>query len=221
MRVVAIDSSTENCTVAVGTDAADPVLISRAIGRGHAEALPGMLSEAMAAAGLAWREVERIAVTVGPGSFTGVRIGVAAARGLALVVGGDLVGITTLAVHAAAARRLAGAVAVLALIPARGNDLYGQCFATDGRPIAMPEIADQGDFAARAAGDPTLHLAGPGAPAIAAGLAPERLIHADTAPDPAALLHLAETSQPAAEPPKPLYLRPPDAVPPKAGVARQ
>ena len=68
--------------------------------RGHAERLMPMVAETMAAAGLAFSDLDRIAVTVGPGSFTGVRVGVAAARGLALASGIAVVGATSLAVMA-------------------------------------------------------------------------------------------------------------------------
>ena len=67
---------------------------------GHAERLMPMIAEVMAGAGLAFAELDRIAVTLGPGSFTGVRVGVAAARGLALATGRPVVAATSLAVMA-------------------------------------------------------------------------------------------------------------------------
>ena len=114
MRLLAIDTTAEACSV--GIHAGDPpdVLLSEVIGRGHAERLVGMIDAAMSTAGLSYQDLERIVVTVGPGSFTGVRVGIAAARGLALVTGCPAIGVGTLAVHAEAARAMAGAQPILA-----------------------------------------------------------------------------------------------------------
>src|SRR2546423_14154185 len=92
--------------------------------RGHAERLIPMMTEVMEHAGLAFSDLHRIAVTVGPGTFTGVRVGVAAARGLALASGVVVVGATTLAVMAHQADQLLG--------PARGDRLLA--VAGDARP---------------------------------------------------------------------------------------
>lgn len=221
MLLIAIDTSATICAVGVANPAKPPVLITRDIGRGHAEALPGLLDQAMAEAGLAWAEIERVAVTVGPGSFTGVRIGIAAARGLGLVIGCPVVGVTTLAVHAEAARKIAGAVPILALMPARGDDLYGQFFAADGTEQTPPEIAPTAAFATQVTDG--VRLAGPGAPAAARLVAAGDglIVHADPAPDIAALLRLGAAARQPETPPKPVYLRPPDAVPPNDAIARQ
>jgi tRNA threonylcarbamoyladenosine biosynthesis protein TsaB len=132
MRLLAIDTSAELCSVAVSTE--PPVLRSGVVGRAHAERLMPMVEEAMAAARLAFSGLERIAVTIGPGSFTGVRIGVAAARALALATGARAVGIGTLAVHAEAARATAGPVPIVVAIAAARGEIYAQRFAADGRP---------------------------------------------------------------------------------------
>lgn len=105
MIVLAIDTAGVDCSAAV-YDAQNSVVlaeVSETLGKGHAERLMAMIDEALAKAGRDLREVSRIAVTVGPGSFTGIRVGVAAARGLALALGVECVGVSTLAVLAATA----------------------------------------------------------------------------------------------------------------------
>src|SRR4051812_27054474 len=113
MRLLVLDTSADRCSVAVAVDGREPVMRSVVVGRAHAERLLPMIAEAMAAAGLPVAGLDRIAVTIGPGSFTGVRIGVAAARGLSLATQVAVVGIGTLAVHAEAARALVGNLPVV------------------------------------------------------------------------------------------------------------
>jgi tRNA threonylcarbamoyl adenosine modification protein YeaZ len=221
MRLLAIDTSLEACSVGVGRDGAPDVLISEVIGRGHAERLFGMIRSAMAEAGLAFADLDRIAVTVGPGSFTGLRVGIATARGLALVVECPVVGIGTLAVHAATARAMAGPHPVLALLDAHRGELYGQAFAADGSAIGEPEIADADVFAARVALG--MVLAGSGAELVAERLgSPVDVVHDRSSPDLAALMELARSAADTGSPPRPLYLRAPDARPQQGKeVARQ
>jgi tRNA threonylcarbamoyl adenosine modification protein YeaZ len=213
MRLLAIDTALEACSVGV-TGGVQPVVLSETVGRGHAERLFGMIENAMAKAGLAFADLDRIAVTIGPGSFTGVRVGIAAARGLALVVGCPVVGIGTLAVHAEHARAIAGARPVLAVLDARRGELYGQSFAADGEPIGGPEVGDGAGFATFL--EPGTVLAGSGADLVAAeaagGIA-VLIAHRDSAPNVEALLRLAARAQPDGRAPRPLYLRPPDAKP--------
>src|SRR5439155_20558387 len=112
--------------------------------------------------------LERIAVTVGPGSFTGVRVGIAAVRGLALVTGCPAVGISTLAVIAERARALAGARPVLAVLDARRGEVYAQSFDRPGLAVGPPEAAPAELIAERV--DEKTLLAGAGADHILAEL---------------------------------------------------
>ena len=99
MIVLALDTAGETCAVALAKTGNGLSVLARradAIGRGHAERLMPMIGEALAEAGLAYADLERIAVTTGPGSFTGTRIGVAVARGLALALGIRAVGVSVL-----------------------------------------------------------------------------------------------------------------------------
>jgi tRNA threonylcarbamoyl adenosine modification protein YeaZ len=222
MRLLAIDTALEACSVGV-LGGEREVLVSQTIGRGHAERLMGMIEAAMAEAGLAVAGLDRIAVIVGPGSFTGLRVGIAAARGLALVTGAPAVGIGTLAVHAETARHEIGDVPILAVLAAGRGEIYGQSFAADGTPESPPEAAAPETFARRLRAN-TL-LAGSGAPALAALLGDEaraRTVHERSAPDLASLCRLALVAPLPREAPRPLYLRPPDAKPQAAArIARR
>ncbi len=106
MIILALDTAGVDCAAAVYDSGRDTMLgeASDMIGKGHAEHLMGIVDRALNQAGVALSAVDRIAVTIGPGSFTGIRVGVAAARGFALSLGVPAVGITTLAVMAEAQR---------------------------------------------------------------------------------------------------------------------
>ena len=222
MKLLAIDTAQDACSVGV-VDGARHVLKSQTIGRGHAERLMDMVRAAMDEAGLTYSDLDRIAVTVGPGSFTGLRVGIAAARGLALVTGAPAVGIGTLAVHAETVRREIGAVPVLAVLSAGRGEIYGQSFAADGTPEGPPEAAPAETFARRLRAN-TL-IAGSGAAALAEILGDEaraRTVHTRSAPDIASLCRLARAAPLTGEAPRPLYLRPPDAKPQTGGrIARR
>ncbi len=209
MILLAIDTALENC--AVGLSAADEVSTRvRVIGRGHAEILMGEIAALFAEAGMRPDALDRIAVTVGPGSFTGLRVGIAAARGLALVRRIPVVGISTLAAHAEHARVLgSGGRPILALLPARGEEAFGQLFSTEAEPLEDAYAAPAALFAERAASE-GFAVAGAGAALLGAGYAP---LHGDSAPRIETLLTLGARLDPALHPPKPLYVKPPDAVP--------
>ncbi|MBL0372664.1 tRNA (adenosine(37)-N6)-threonylcarbamoyltransferase complex dimerization subunit type 1 TsaB [Rhizobium sp. KVB221] len=136
MRLLVIDTSGPECAAGVyDTERGDVVSFrSETIGKGHAEILPGMIEATMAESGLAFADLERIAVTIGPGSFTGIRVGVALARGLGLALQIPVVGVTTLEV-VAEGRLAARDKPVFAAIDARRDELYGQLFDTDGTAI--------------------------------------------------------------------------------------
>jgi tRNA threonylcarbamoyladenosine biosynthesis protein TsaB len=213
MRLLAIDTAFEACSVGVSAGDAAPILMSETIGRGQAERLMGMIESAMAEAGMSFDRLERIGVTVGPGSFTGLRIGIAAARGLALVCRCEIVGIGTLAVHAEKAREMVGAHPVLAALDARRGEIYGQFFAADGGALCEAEIGPVEAFARRCG--PDMFLAGSAAEAVAArlGASTARIAHRESAPDIGTLVRLTGRAAKSSAPPRPLYLRPPDAKP--------
>lgn len=130
MLTLVIDSATEACSVAL-FEGSHPVAGDfRQLGRGHAELLVPMIA-ALPDRGRA----DRIAVGLGPGSFTGLRVGLAAARALAFAWGAELVGYPTLALVAAMARAGRGACPVRVAMTGGHGEWFVQDFATDGNPI--------------------------------------------------------------------------------------
>ena len=171
----------------------------------------------MGDAGLGFPDLDRIAVTVGPGSFTGVRVGIAAARGFALVTGCPVAGIGTLDAIAEAAREVAGRVPVMAVLDAKRDEVYAQAFDAEGQPLSEPAAGPAAEFAEALLEG--MVLAGSGARLVAA-LAPRagRIVHEPTAPDIRAVLRLGLAAPEPSGPPRPLYLRPPDAKPQAAAA---
>ncbi len=154
MNILALDTSMGACSAAVlRTDGAERTLFVRqeAMARGHAEALMPMVAETMAEASLPFAELDVIAATTGPGSFTGVRIAIAAARGLALVTGAGLFGTDSLTVMAKAAEHLAEPFAVA--VDARRGMLYFGLYDADAQQARGPAPALAGRCRTMAAGD--------------------------------------------------------------------
>lgn len=131
MRTLAIDSATEACSVALFEGDSLVAGECRQLGRGHAEALVPMIA-ALPGKGRA----ARIAVALGPGSFTGVRVGLAAARALAFAWGAELVGYPTLDLIAAMARGQAGAVPVTVATTGGHGEWFVQSFDAAGAALA-------------------------------------------------------------------------------------
>jgi tRNA threonylcarbamoyladenosine biosynthesis protein TsaB len=227
MKVLAFDSSGAACSAAI-RDGEGRLLAHRfeALARGHAERLMPMLRDVMREAGLAFSGLDVVAVTTGPGSFTGIRVGLAAARGLALASGLPLLGVTAFEAVAAVVspdERRGGALIVA--IDSRRDDLFIQSFAADGTALSAPAALAPAALAETVpAGD--LMIAGDGAArardALAALGRPALLTRADGPPDAADIASLAVARwRPGTRPalPVPLYLRPPDVTMPTAGRA--
>jgi tRNA threonylcarbamoyladenosine biosynthesis protein TsaB len=222
MNVLGIDTALEACSVGFAAEGRAPIVRSETVGRGHAERLFGLVAEVITAAGSELGAIDLFAVTTGPGSFTGIRVGIAAVRGFALVSGARTAGFSTLAVHAEAARSKAGKRAVLASLPAKGGELFAQLFAPDGSDVSEPLVTTP-ERAAELAVDAEAVLAGAGSAAVAAAAPGAKLtvIHDQSAPDIAALLRLAVEHPGLAGEPKPLYIKPPDAEPARVMLARR
>lgn len=205
MIVLGLDTCLSACSVAVMDG--ERVLAARAevMARGHQERLAPMAEAVMAEAGVPFSALERLGVTLGPGSFTGLRVGVAFAKGLAEALGIPAVGVGTLEALAAPVAGL-----VVAAIDARRDQLYLQAF-EDGRPLTAPDALHRDTAAVRlaeiGAGRP-LTLIGSGAALLAPMVPAARLIAAEGA-DARHVARLAVIRRPA--PLKPLYLRAPDA----------
>ena len=212
--ILGIDTSAAQCAVALlggPVNAADPVVERQAMERGHAEHLFPMISSALARAGIGYEGVGRIAVCTGPGSFTGLRIGVAAARGIALGRGIPVIGISRFEALAAQTLKIGAGGAVAVCLAGRGGTVYVQAFGADGAPLAAPEMTDEAGLEAaippgctRFAGD-AAHLVAGAEARLADGLA-----------DPAVIARLSDGREGAALP-SPLYLRGADAELPREG----
>jgi tRNA threonylcarbamoyladenosine biosynthesis protein TsaB len=180
---------------------------SEAMERGHQERLAPMAAEVMARAGASFTDLGLVVATIGPGSFTGLRVGLAFARGVSLACGAPLAGIGTLAALAAGVDGVAAGV-----IDARRGHVYVQAF-EDGAPLGEPDILPLAEAVARLRGvrHGRLLLIGPGAKMLGEAV-PDAAVDPRPAPDLAALGRLVETARPAPDL-RPLYLRPPDARP--------
>lgn len=215
MNILAIDTALAGCSIAVLTPERT---VSRVepMPRGHAEALMPLVAEVLTEADIGYEAIDRFAVTVGPGTFTGVRVGVAAVRGMALATGRPAIGISTLEAIAATHFAATGSSQSVAVVmDARREEVYAQCFAADGAPLDEARAVAVDDLAASlpagvgtAVGTASAMLAEEagriGRTVLAAG--------AIAWPDPVVLGRLAGVRRPG-DPPSPLYLRPPDARP--------
>ena len=226
MRVLAIDTALEACSAAVlDTVRAEIVAAeSRVMPRGHAEALIPMIGRVMAASRIEFNDLDRIAVTVGPGSFTGLRVGIAAARGIALAADKPAIGLTTLSGYAAPHIAADDTRSVAAVIDARHEHVYLQVFGPGGRTVVPPRLAPLRE-AMLAALTGSARIVGSAADLIAASWPrtqpPPALVDQRGAPDIAWIARLGAAAPDPHAPPKPLYLRPPDAQPQHARLLRR
>ena len=226
MRVLAIDTALDACSAAVLDTARAEIVAaeSRVMARGHAEALIPMIARVMAAAAIEFNELNRIAVTVGPGSFTGLRVGIAAARGIALAAGKPAIGLTTLSGYAAPHIAADDTRSVAAVIDARHEHVYLQVFGPGGRTVVAPRVAPLRE-AVLAALTGSARVVGSGADLITASWPrtepPPTVVDQRGAPDIDWIARLGAAAPDPHAPPKPLYLRPPDAQPQQARLLRR
>lgn len=225
MNILAFDTCFDACSVCVArqqdgavvtlASAFEPMIV------GQAERLVPMIGEALEAAGLGLEALDRMAVTVGPGTFTGTRIGIAAARGLALASGVGVAGATSLAVMAEVAigeldsEAHAGDLAVV--VDARRGEVYVQLFGAGGLDVrSPPQLLTIEDAAGVGGGGPIVFVGSGAASVAAAAVRAGRQATAglpDLLPEAAALARMAPGLALAEAPLVPLYLRPPDAKP--------
>src|SRR5579871_4781890 len=174
MLILAIDTALDACAAAI-LDTGPGRLIaqaSQAMKRGHAEALMPLLAGVMKEAGLPFAAPDRVAVTTGPGSFTGLRVGLSAARGIALAANKPAVGLTTLSAYAAPVVSEGGEQPVISAIDARHDQVYFQVVSGDGSSLIRPRVAPIADaLAASRFGAP--HLVGNAAHILAGRWPPQ------------------------------------------------
>jgi tRNA threonylcarbamoyl adenosine modification protein YeaZ len=217
MRVLAIDTALEACAAAVlDTETGALIRESLPMVRGHAEALMPLVARVMSQSSFDFGDIDRIAVTVGPGSFTGLRVGVSAARGFALAAGKPAVGLTTLAAYAAPHVAANDQGPLISVIDARNDQVYMQLFGPGGRTIIQPRIATVRD-AVRAASAGPARVVGTGADLVVAawpaGNPPPPAVDNARAPAIEWVAHLGAAALQTQTLPRPLYLRAPDAQP--------
>lgn len=208
--VLALDSATTACSAAVWRDGRVLARRFESMPRGQSEALIPMVQAVMAEGGLDFPDLDLIAVTVGPGAFTGLRIGLAAARALALAADLPCLGVTTLEAVAAAAGP--GEAPLLVALETKRTDLYVQTFAPDGMPLDKPRALPPEDLAALVG---PLRLVGDGKERARSLLPGAVMLDSPAEPDAAVVAAIAAGRWKKGErppPPAPLYLRPPDVT---------
>ena len=222
MLILAFDTSAAACSAALWRDGAVLSTGRVLMERGQAEALMPLIEGVMASGGATYADLDRIAVSVGPGSFTGVRVGLSAARGLGLAADKAVVGVMTTEILAAsvgdAERQNAGDFAhILAAIDTKRGDLYVHQFDRSLRETGPVRAMALDDLAGWAAPGPLL-VVGDGAAIAVANIGPRAVMSsADALPEPAVLARLAARRDPSPDGPVPVYVRLPEAVMPPYG----
>ena len=233
-NILAFDSAGAACSAALWRDGAVVARQFEAMPRGQSERLMPMIEEVMAAAGQDYGGLEALAVTCGPGAFTGLRIGLAAAQGLALARGLPVIPLTSFEAHLAGAlagpidagedtQRPAGSGSYLVALDAKRSDLYCQIFADEDHPLTPPQALAGDALAAHCPAGPILVI-GDAADQAEAALSvragdlrrPQAgQSHADAGRFVGFAARHRGRAQPAASI-QPLYLRPPDVTLPPA-----
>ncbi len=213
--ILAVDTALGACSVAVLDG--DAVLAHRfeEMTRGHAEALAPMVAEAMQKAGIAFAALDRLAVTTGPGTFTGQRVGLAFMRGMRVGLKKPLIGITTLEAMAAATASDRAA----AIHDAKRDEAYLLLW-EHGATILAPAVMPFDDAVARIRGFGPCTLCGTGAVMAAAALGDGFTLTDIRQPDALWVARLSMTRPLPDQTPAPLYLRAPDAKLPATAAPR-
>lgn len=228
MKILAIDTALDACQAAVFDSHEEKLLaiLSHEMQRGHAEALIPVIDNVMKAAGVDFADLDRIATTVGPGSYTGLRVGISAAKGIALATNKPTVGITTLAALSAPLIADDAAVPVVAAIDARHGNLYFHMAGAGQRVLLSPRVAPLEEAILTVSSGP-VRFTGPAAALLASkwprstGTAPVS-VDVRTKPSIEWVARLGVLAEPIRAPAKPLYLRAPDVTPQTSHhIARQ
>jgi tRNA threonylcarbamoyladenosine biosynthesis protein TsaB len=206
LKLLAVDTALGACSVAVVTDGAVLAHRFQEMTRGHAEALAPMVDEIMRQAGIGFDALDRLAVTTGPGTFTGQRVGLAFMRGLRVGLKKPLIGVTTLEAMAAATQKNRAA----AIHDAKRDEAYLLLW-ENGRVILEPAVMSFTDALARIRAFGASALCGTGAEKAGDALGEGFPLTDIRQPDALWVARLAAGRPIPAVPPAPLYLRAPDA----------
>jgi tRNA threonylcarbamoyladenosine biosynthesis protein TsaB len=226
MRILAIDTSCGAASACVlDSGAAEPIARETLpMERGHAEALAPLLQRLVGGVEGGFGSIDRIAATVGPGSFTGIRIGLATARAIGLALSAPVVGVSTLVAFAGPLLFDLKPGVIAAAIDARHGWVYLQLLDPNGRPVLPSRVVTMRD-AVRLIGSGPARIVGSAAPLLAAeasrvGVTAE-VVGNIAYPDILAVAQLGLVAEPSESPPRPLYLKAPDALPAEnAAIAR-
>ena len=218
MRILAIDTALGACSACV-LDSSNPAPLAieqTAMERGHAEALMPMIERVMAKVEGGFSSLDRVAVTIGPGSYTGLRVGISAARAIALAAGIPAIGISTLAASAAPFIGREGGRVVAAAVDAKHGQVWFQAMNAQGKQLVSVRQVNHRD-AARAIGAGPVSLVGSAALAVANeawAIGLDALVVDDAkAPDVTWVARLGMIADPDSAPPRPLYLKAPETTP--------
>ena len=214
MLILALDTSMAACSVCVYDVDRNLVLGANLqfMDRGQAEALAPMVQDTMALAGVRFADLNRIAVTTGPGTFTGVRIGLAMARGLGVALNIPITGINSLA--AIAANETAKTLPIVVAVDARAEEIYFASYDQSGFELTAPVVVPLAE-ARKLTPTHSVALLGTGAELLLQKLGSHNHLRSDVGDLPIAANFVrvtANMSSPAS-PPEPLYLRAPDVKP--------
>lgn len=215
MKLLGIDTALNACSVAITDGDITLACVVSAGGKGNAERLLPLLEQARREAGIELSDLDGIAATIGPGSFTGIRTALATARALGLALKIPVWGITTTETLAAAAAQ--PELSTIAVIDARRDELYLQCFAADGVALSEAQLLNFADAPGVLPAGPAV-LVGSGSALLKEAAQRDDLQLSSVSPDPDPVLLTKIASQrPRPEvAPSPLYIRPPDAKLPSA-----
>ena len=212
LRLLAIDTCLGACSVAVAVGGIIRAARYEERRTGHAEAIVPMIEAVLAEAGVTPKSLERIAVTIGPGTFAGMRIGLAAAEGLRLSTGAALVPVSSLwaiGQRVIAERRSLESPLAIAVDAGRGQ-VYIEVLGLDGAPDEGPQLLGV-DEAALLAGKHNAPIAGSGAELLARAAA-NHVLAGSIEPRASDFAVAAGALPVATEPVRPIYFRPADAV---------
>lgn len=214
MKLLAIDTASVICAACV-YDTVARQEDGRAVldlGKGHAEHLMAVVGDAMQRAKITFPELDAVAVSIGPGSFTGVRVGVAAARGLAMALKVPAIGVTTLEALAAEARQRFGDVTVMSAIDAGRGEINAAVYGETGATLVEPTVMtlDEAVLLARRRSTVVVGSAGP---RIAVELPAVKTGSTSATADIGYYAAIAAGRDAGGEKPRPLYLRGADAKP--------